>query len=835
MQSLREQRRSLRKSHWAAFVSTATLAAAISCTAAAQTAAPTTPATPEPSQADSNKLSEIVVPARRVEERLQDVPTSITAIGAKEADARRILTAADLSGATPNLVLRQTGATNFSVSIRGISTGGLTNQSLDSGLSIYLDGIYLGRGIQALADISDIARVEVLRGPQGTLFGRNVTGGAISFTTAEPTGQFGGKAEGTVGNYNQYRFKGSVNLPDWNGLDVRVGYVHNEHDGPWKNTAAGTVTNFLPSPTNAVTPLGGTVNIPEDLRHVVAQKTLGAEDTDAGTLALRYTGINHLTVDYKFDYTHEDYTQLPYFITGFSGFAPFIGPFGAFGYKLAPGSRSSAFPGYSSSQPASLAGLSNQVTMGHNLTVAYEITPSLTFKNILGYRTERQNQFLDNDGSSLLVTTPTSAGAPVPFVLSDTVAAHEQNQVSDEFQIFGKVAHLEWIVGGFYFQEHTFDQPVNLAFATLGSTTNRTFTDSAADYGATSPYGHNQTVSEAAYAHFTDHVTDRLDLAGGIRFSHDNKSEQLLGSCYFPSAAAGDPIAPLNNVPTNVSYCIKTKTKTLASGAVITRSSSAERNFSSTDWDLSLSYEIMPDVKTYVRGATGYESGGFINFYEYLPEKDTSYEVGLKSEFLNHTLRVNADAYTTRRDDAQQPRYYGTAVGSHIDNVTFDVRGFELETEYLPVHGLTLTASTGFADSHAYDGDRQSTPKWNLSLSQQYNFPRLGNGMYFSARSDQMWVDKIQSPQPILTFRGTTSFLGGTNDAASTIPAQWTVNASVSLMNIPLPAGYRGHLNLWSKNLLDDHHLNAASDFVTVVLGNWKYPRTFGLDFGVDF
>jgi iron complex outermembrane recepter protein len=583
-----------------------------------------------------------------------------------------------------------------------------------------------------------------------------------------------------------------------------------------------------------VTNLGGTVNIPEDLRHVVAAKTLGAEDTNAGTLAVRYTGVNHLTVDYKFDYTHEDYTQLPYYIIGFSSFAPFIGPFGAFGYKLAPTSASSAFPGYSDHEPAGMGAWSNVVTMGHNLTAAYEINPNLTVKNILGYRTERQVQFLDNDGSNLMVTTPTSGGQPVPFVLSDTVAAHSENQVSDEFQVLGKVAHFEWIVGAFYFNEHSFDQPVNLAFATLGSATNRTYTDVASDYGATSPYGHSQTESEAVYAHFTDHITDRLDLSGGLRYSQDDKSEQLLGSCYFPSAAAGDPIAPLTNVPENVSYCIKTKTTTLANGTVITRSSSAEKNFSSTDWDLSLIYQIAPDVKAYVRGATGYESGGFINFYTYLPEKDTSYEVGLKSEFLDRRVLINADAYTTRRDDAQQPRYYGTNVGSHIDNVTIDERGFELESQVLPMRGMTLSGSVGYADSHAYDGTRQATPKWNVSLTGQYNFPRFNDGMYVSIRSDAIWVDKILPLVPIVTYPGTTSYLGGTNDQAGTIPAQWTVNANVSLLNIPIN-GYQGHLNLWAKNLFDDHHTNAVSDFVTVVLANWKPPRTIGLDFGVNF
>ncbi len=833
MQRSETIRRNLTRARLACFASTAVLAAAIAGAASAEAPpAPSTAAQASPADADQ-RLTDIVVTARRVEERLQDVPTSVSALGAKDVEARRIENAADLSGTTPNLVLRQTGATSFNASIRGISTGGLTNQTLDNAISIYLDGVYLGRGIQALSAIDDIQRVEVLRGPQGTLFGRNVTGGAISFTTRDPSGKLDGSLEGTVGNYSEGRVKASIDLPDWHGFDIRASYLHNEHDGWVKNDAAGTVTDFLPNP-GVVTNLGGTVNIPESLRHVVAAKTLGAEDTNGGILAIRYTGINHLTVNYKFDYTHEDYTQLPYYIIGFSSFAPFIGPYGAFGYKLAPSSASSAFPGYSDHEPAALGAWSNVVTMGHNLTAAYEINPNLTVKNILGYRTERQTQFLDNDGSNLMVTTPTSAGQPVPFVLSDTVAAHEQNQISDEFQVLGKIARFEWIVGGFYFGEHTFDQPVNLAFATLGSATARTYKNVASDYGATSPYGHAQTESEAVYLHFTDHITDRLDLSGGIRYSQDDKKEQLLGSCYFPSAAAGDPIAALNNVNNTISYCVKTKTTTLANGTVITRSGSAEKNFNSTDWDLSLIYQIAPDVKAYVRGATGYESGGFINFYAYLPEKDTSYEVGLKSEFFERRLLINADAYTTRRDNAQQPRYYGTNVGSHIDNVTIDERGFELEGQVLPMRGLTLSGALGYADSHAYDGTRQPTPKWNVSMTGQYNFPRFNDGMYVSVRGDAIWVDKVLPLAPIATFAGTTSYLGGTNDQAGTVPAQWTVNANISLLNIPLN-GLQGHLNLWAKNLLDDHHINSASDFVTVVLANWKQPRTFGLDFGVNF
>jgi iron complex outermembrane receptor protein len=175
------------KSHWLTFASATALGAAaslaVSGLAAAQTIAPAAqPAAAGP----AGSVEEIVVTARRVEERLQDVPTSVSALGSKELDARRVLNAADLSGVTPNLVLRQVGESNFSASIRGVTAGGLTNQTLDAGISIYLDGVYIGRGVQALSAVTDISQVEVLRGPQGTLFGRNVTGGAISFTTKEP-------------------------------------------------------------------------------------------------------------------------------------------------------------------------------------------------------------------------------------------------------------------------------------------------------------------------------------------------------------------------------------------------------------------------------------------------------------------------------------------------------------------------------------------------------------------------------------------------------------------------------------------------------------------------
>jgi iron complex outermembrane receptor protein len=253
--------------------------------------------TPASGAAESNQLEEVVVTAQKRAQNLQIVPVAVTAISATELEQQRIVDVNGPSGLAPNLSSypQTNGAAVPVITIRGLSTG-TGGTAVDTPIAIYVDGVYIGRANGSDFDLADIERVEVLRGPQGTLYGRNATGGAINIITKAPTGQFGITQTLSFGNYAEFRSKTRVDLPDWNGLSAEITYMHDQSDGWVKNTQPGIAADYSGLTLGHV----GTI---------VGERTLGLRDVDAVHAALRYTGIDNLTLDYKIDYTDQRDTQ----------------------------------------------------------------------------------------------------------------------------------------------------------------------------------------------------------------------------------------------------------------------------------------------------------------------------------------------------------------------------------------------------------------------------------------------------------------------------------------------------------------------------------------------
>src|ERR1700753_1377341 len=213
-------------------------------------------------------LEEIVVTAQRREQRLQSVPISITALSSEALKANRIETVADLNAVAPNLTVRLGAGGNQSpnYTLRGI-LGASSAAGQDKGVSPYLDGVYLQAQSGSIFELADIERIEVLKGPQGTLFGRNATGGAIQIITKDPTGELGGYQEFTAGNYAIFRSKTHVDLPAFGPVSASITYLHSQRDGDTKNSGAGTQWNYYGTGTES-----GTLTSPS---------RLGDDDTNA--------------------------------------------------------------------------------------------------------------------------------------------------------------------------------------------------------------------------------------------------------------------------------------------------------------------------------------------------------------------------------------------------------------------------------------------------------------------------------------------------------------------------------------------------------------------------
>ena len=262
-----------------------------------------------PGPATEVRMEEVVVTARRREENLQQVPTAVTAIGAQDLADLQINNFGEVGLTVPNLnVQTQFGSGSIAqYALRGQDSGTLSFEA-DSRIGLYLDGVYLARPSAAVFDLADVCRLEVLRGPQGTLFGRNATGGAINFVTCDPAEEFEADIEIGISNYDGRRVRATLDTGRYGAFSGRLTYLHNEHDGYVDNTSAGTVTR-LAAPFGTIT----------------AADTAGLEDQDAFALALRYDNDEALQVDYRFDYADKKNSQLGVQLLGeYGGFNPTI-------------------------------------------------------------------------------------------------------------------------------------------------------------------------------------------------------------------------------------------------------------------------------------------------------------------------------------------------------------------------------------------------------------------------------------------------------------------------------------------------------------------------------
>lgn len=734
-----------------------------------------------PAQMAQAAVEEVIVTARKTDENVQEVPTAITALTSNDLRDLQINNFSQVGQTVPNLNIQtQFGSASApQFFMRGIASGTLRFQA-DSGIGLYIDGVYLGRPAGTAFDLADIASVEVLRGPQGSVFGRNSTGGAINIITAEPTGEFGGHVEAGFGNYGSKRQKATLNLPEYLGFSTRVTVLHNETDGWAKNNAR---TDFL-----FTSPFG----------EQKSAHRFGMEDTSAVSFALDYTGVDKLKLSYRFDYTDKASTQTPVqqIVSYGTGF-PFVNGVGGVSGVPTPSTKRQT------SLSEDFLSDSKLRILGHSLTAQYEFTDNLSIKNILAYRELNENVGMnDIDGGAI-----TTAGVPTMGLAS--IQDRSQDQWSDELQLFGSTDTVDWIIGAFFFKETGADNnPVFLPGTQLAQGTPITPSPAAANYIA----GANAKIenkSKSAFAHGTWHATDELDFSGGLRYSKDDRYENILAAGLIGVVPGFDPI-------TN------------------------KAAFHHTDYDLSATYKIAPDFNVYGKVSTGYLSGGTLAGTEFKPETIKSYEIGAKSQFLDNTLRVNLSAFRNTRQHLQTLQF-NIVNGTFIsDGGESTERGFELEVTAAPIEALTLTANYGHVSQEVDGGTRSLAPKNNAYLAAQYEVWKFENASHVDFRIDGIWTDKHYQT-PCVTSSGPlpTGGCSVPTDATAkdvVTDANWLIGARLSLVDLPINGNSKGRISLWGKNLTNSDKIEFAKDVGNnVIVGSFQTPRTYGVDFSVDF
>ncbi len=771
-------------------------------------------------------LEEVFVTAQKREQSMQDVPVAVTAVTQESLATNRIFTVGDLNGIAPNVTVRPAaGGVNLpAFSARGITSYGVAPGS-DKQLSIYLDGVYLGNPRGTIFTLPDIAQMEVLRGPQGTLFGRNATAGAVSVTTRDPSGELGLKQVLDFGSNDHFRTRTTLDTPQWHGFSAYVTYLSEERDGDVENTGAGTYWDR--------TGFGeGTARSP---------KTLRETDVESWFFAARWEASDTLSVTYKYDYAEDTGTpdaQTLIFLEpeGLGGFEPLIEQIQDFN----PDFPATMNPQRPSKTNNAFTLRREQETEGHSLTAVWDIEDNWTAKAIFGMRETTQVAITDISGTSGWLVGPVGASVPnLPGLLSGPYpedarfcyicsnSFNDAEQWSAELQFNYTAERLALTFGALYFEsEDDSGSPVNSA-GTLSVNSgllpaDGTIPTATDDIIFAEARSFNDAESYAAYVQGEFHVLDNLDVVLGARLTRDEKS----GS--FRSGAPG-------------AY------------EVI----SFDYNDTRPSYTVGVNYFLSEDVLLYGKYDSSFVSGGSAAGLEFDPEEVQSIELGLKGDFFNGRLRSNLAVFHAEYDQVQTaqtsenvPGFEGRGVVV-VEGGNLEAEGVELELTALPLEGLTMGLTVGYVDTKYTEvtpllfasvdgrpGDLYPTnefrqalnPEWTGNISLAYASQPLFDSAYMVFSAMGIWRDDMLL-QPNETKADAQPYY----KAVEYSPSTWQVNARLALQEIALGDNLTGEVALWGRNLTDDDEITFVLTAVGAVTAAHAEERTYGVEFSVQF
>jgi iron complex outermembrane recepter protein len=760
-------------------------------------------------------LADIVVTAQRREESLQRVPVAVTAISSEQIDQLRVTNVKNLAGVAPSLQINNQGlSSNSTIIVRGIASG-TSNNAVDPKVGIYIDGVYVGRTVGSIFDLADIQRVEVLRGPQGTLFGRNATSGAISLVSAPPKGEWALKASASYGNYNQLRGKAVLDLPAIGPFTVKLAYLHDEIDGDYTNLLGGQTINLALRDASF-----GTQTF---------AKKLGKRNVDGGQVAVRGV-FGDVTADYRFDYTDARATGRP--VQSF-GVIP-----DASGQLLQPiVSLQPLFGGITNESSTRLKQVANAtseertVTQGHSLTLTAIGSDHLTVKSITAFRKFRQepnifdlsatgglrftatqfgaflNPTLTNEQRQAILFNPANApGANDYFFSLLTARSTKQKQFSQELQFQLSDDAYELTGGLFYFHERS---PATDILGILEPIPSGTVVplpfDSIFGSGTTRTLAINDSM--AGYAQGTLHLTDSLDITAGARGTIDDRELQIY-------ELAGGQGAVLGLGTYKVSY------KKLTYTGIVT-------------------WRPNTDSTLYAKISTGYVSGGILSGIPYEPETLTAYEIGAKTQMLNNRLRLNAAAFYSDYKDLQTQNFINGR--QFFDNAgKAAIKGFEVEAEFLPLAGLSLSGNVGYADLdydtfilngvEVADFARTTyTSKWTGRAAAQYDAPEFANGAHLQARIEGRYRSSYYlTSTPLRNLAGQVVF-----EELNKQPGFWLVDARAGLVDFAL-GGSKVSISAFGQNIFDKKVVSFGAPALSLT-GSYERGRLYGVEVGYSF
>ena len=719
-------------------------------------------------------IPDVVVTAQRRAENIQSVPLSIVAFSGQTLQARGIGDILELPKAVPNLRL-DTVSQNAGVSLRIRGIGASSNAAIDPSVAPYLDGVYIPRPGAILTSFLDVDDVEVLRGPQGTLFGRNATVGAIVLRTRAPS-LSGDSADlnAEAGGYGERKIEGVANIAAGHDVGLRLA-AFSEHGDGW-------------------------------IKDVVDGSTHGGADTIAARLSFRTAPSTRLDWTVRADYARTSgdafhITQVDIATASPAQLASYSAR------STTPLSRLTG-PSFDTIQHFDQPSLADR-QWGIASAVAWDVGAGYDLRLIDAYRSWRDDQ---TDGD--VVFTPLDLLNRHGVFASDS-QSHELQLISPKSALLG--GRLDFVSGLYYFAERyetseVLDLGTQLCGFIYGSSPAALAgCNAGAQAAATVGLFDQRAESVAAYGQANFALTTALTLTVGARYTRDRKSAVFVQMAENPFVGAGVLRAP----------------------------ETARMSFSDgrPNWLADLSWRITPDVMAFVGYSTGYKSGGFNNAggaaalgaanRTFRSETSRDVELGLKSTFFDHHVRIDADLYQTDLLDFQDRSFNGLAfVIRNAGNVR--ARGAEAEVEALPIEHVKVDLALAYLDSiftqnaeapglpgctgaagscplvqNLTGRPTAFAPKWQIDLGVEYDTKRFGGG----------WTGQIRGSLRYASRAFTTN----DDNPQSLTGGDLLLDARLDLQS---PGG-KWTLSLWGDNLTDVKYFTL------------KFPQTLGGFFGV--
>ena len=745
--------------------------------------------------AAQDMIEEMIVTATKREESIQDVPIAVSAFSGEDLVARGVHDLYGLQEVSPSIAVYNSNSTSNggTLRIRGVGTTG-NNPGLEAAVGTFIDGIYRSRAGLAFNDLTDIDRVEILRGPQGTLFGKNTVAGAVNIVTRKPEFENSASLRAGFGNMSsqEYGFIGNAVLSE-DVLAGRIAYSYRERDGFYEV-------------------IGSDEAYDNRDRHTVRGQLLW---TPNEVVEVRFIG----------DYTEKDESCCPAAFWANGPTSPVVAILGGDITPFEVDEKSRVGLNYEPYEDVEDWGLS--------MDVLWQVGDTMNFRSITAYRDYQ-----------------VARGQDIDFTGADILYPQDSDETfenfSQEFQFYGETGDLSWLVGGYVYTEDLesteyivlsndggryigflFGNPA-VAPVFMGDPSGRGVPGQGYD-----AVFFSETVGWSLFTHNTWHVSDVFDVTAGARYSWEEKDAGMIINGAPFGEVINDPFCNVFGfIPAFFSLCDN-------------QSYNNKEDESKVTGTLKGTWKVNDDVSVYAGYSRGYKAGGynldqeavgfrdangnFVDQSRFDPETSDSFEIGVKARLLDQRLTVNTALFHTTFDDFQLNTF--TGLGFTVGNVRKVVSsGVEVESSMVLADGVFLTAGATYTDArygddlipangHLEDKRLTQSPLWQASASFFVDREIPGSNLRWVANANWSHVGSVNTGSDLLPIKYREAFS--------------IYNAQLGIRT----ADGRYEASVWGRNL-SDRRMNSlvfnsvfqSGSFHTFV----NEPRTYGVTLTVN-